>query len=381
MNVIIVGGGFAGRWAADNLDRLKRKYPDASIDLFDMNPYTSMLPALPWVVSGDFGVEAITREMNKMLPEYVTFRHETVTRIDLKSRTVVTATADHRYDHLVIACGSVTNYHGFDQAIDAVHKLDSVDDAQNMACSLAGYLKQAAHPVCVIAGGSYTGIELACKVDDLAERYGRKIEIVIVEAAKEVLGLVDEKSRRYAQKHIRTLGFRVITDSVVERFDGKDIRLKTGETFKDAFLCWCTGTKRAIPDIDGDYETLPDKRIIVNEFLQIPRHPEVFVPADTGAVRTADGQYVRKAVNFALYSGRRAGRNICRLVEGKPLHAFYPVDLGEVLPLHDTSAGYILGKFVTGKAGLRLHYFMTGYRNFSTAKRLEFYARAIAPGD
>jgi NADH dehydrogenase len=378
MNIIIVGGGFAGRAAAESLDILSRHIPDSAVILIDENPYTVMPPALPWIVSGEFGAEAVTGEMEPMLPRKIAFRRERVTRVDLRTKTVTTAAGDYPYDYLVLACGSVTNFHGFNQSLEAVHKLDGVEDAQRLSCALTAYLERSAHPVCVIAGGSYTGIELACKVYALGRRYRKPVAIVIVEAGPGVLGLVDERTREFAREHIAGLGLRIITGSTVEAFDGRNVRLRTGETFEDAILCWCAGTTRALKDIAGDFETLPDGRIIVNDFLQLPHHPEVFAPADTGAVKSG-GQYIRKAVNFALYAGAQAGNNIWRLTQGRPLRAFHPTDLGEVLPLYGTSAGFILGKFITGRLGLRLHYFMTGYRNFTAANRLEFFVRALTP--
>lgn len=377
MNILIIGGGFAGIEAARAMEPLTWRRSDVSITLFDAYPYTTMWPGLPQMISGEFGFESVTGDIRKLLPPAVEFKREKVTRVDLRRKVVATAQGEYGYDYLVLACGSKTNLHGFNQSLENVHTLDPMENALRMDCSLTAYFLRSEHPTVVIAGGSYTGIELACSIYKAGKRYGKDPHIVIVEAGREILNLLDERTRLEAMAQIRRLGFRTITGSHVDEFNGRDVHLSTGETFPDAFFCWCAGTKRAIDDIDGDFETIPDGRIVVNEALQVPKHPEVFAPADTGAVRY-HGQYLRKAVNFAFYSGKWAGRNIMRILRDRPPRPFRPIDLGEVLPLYDTSAGYILG-FITGKTGLRLHYFMSGYRNFNAANRLEFWAKALAP--
>ncbi len=380
MNVIIVGAGFAGIQAAHSLRSLKKKYPDASVAVYDTNPYTTMLPALPEIVSGAMGSACAVGAIPALLPPGVAFRRETITRIDLHKRTVFTAASTEQYDRLVLACGSSkADLHGFDQSVASVHTLDSLESAFRMGCALGEYLTRAASPVCIIAGGSYTGVELACAVYRLGLRCGKPIELVIVEAGSELLSLLDAKTRQITNEHIKGLGFKTITSARVAAFNGTDVGLSTGELYKNAFLCWCAGTKRAIEDIQGDFESLPDKRIKVNEFLQLANHPDVFVPPDTGAV-LHKGAYLRKAVNFAFYGGKCAGDNILRSIGRRALRKFVPMDLGEVLPLYQTSAGRVLG-FLTGTTGLRLHYFMTGYRNYNAANRLAFFSRALAPFD
>jgi len=124
-------------------------------------------------------------------------------------------------------------------------------------------------------------------------------------------------------------------------------------------------------------ERLTDGRIKVSRDLQVPAHPEVFACGDAAAMEHRGG-YLRKAVNFAFYSGLRAGKNAAAFLLEHKMKPFRPVDLGWVIPLVDDSVGRIMGGLpVWGRTGLRLHYFMCGYRNFSGRNMRAFIRMAL----
>ncbi len=144
-----------------------------------------------------------------------------------------------------------------------------------------------------------------------------------------------------------------------------------------AFFVWAGGTKFSIPEIRGNLKPLPDGRIIVNEYLQIPAHPEVFAAGDSAAVKDSSGNYIRKAVNFAWFGGKHAGKNISRLAGSKKLRPFKPVDPGWIIPLHEKAVGRLFGFIrAKGRLPLRLHYLLCGIRNYGK-NRLAFVKTAI----
>ncbi|MGA2090175.1 MAG: FAD-dependent oxidoreductase [Endomicrobiales bacterium] len=378
MNIIIVGGGFAGRSAAMAMKSLHRRDPAAKITLFDKYPYTTMKPSLPMVVSGGLGFNAVTGITKNLIPEFVDFRQEEVLGVDLPSKTVSTPVGTYPYDYLVLACGSVTNLRGFNQSLESVYLLDTMDDAMRMQCAYIDYLKKTEHPVVFVTGGGYTGLEIAGELFRLGQRLNKKPKIIVAEAGKEILGVAEEKIRTYITKYITGLGFQTMTNALVTSFDGKNVTLKSGEKFTDVFFCWCAGTKIAIDGIKGDYEVIGDKRFLVNDYLQVPRYPEVFAPADTGTPHYKGG-YLRKSVNFALHSGWCAGVNTGRLALGMPMRKYSQTDLGVILPIYNVSAGRALNFQVSGKLGLSMHYFMSGYRNYSIVNALQYFTRALFP--
>jgi NADH dehydrogenase len=53
-------------------------------------------------------------------------------------------------------------------------------------------------------------------------------------------------------------------------------------------VCWCSGVK-ALLRPSGNYEALPDGRIMVNEYLNLSNYPEVYIAGDATAIKDIKG--------------------------------------------------------------------------------------------
>ena len=92
------------------------------------------------------------------------------------------------------------------------------------------------------------------------------------------------------------------------------------------------------------------------------------------------GAVLRKAVNFAFYGGRHAGKNIARRLRGRSTRAFRAVDLGWIVPFRVTSVGRLPGGvWLRGGLGVRIHFLMCGLRNFSWTNFASCFRLALNP--
>jgi NADH dehydrogenase len=205
---------------------------------------------------------------------------------------------------------------------------------------------------------------LACNLFDLCKSKGIKINVTIVEVAKKILPMLSEKSHKHILKKLNELKFNIVTENQIQAFDGKNVTLKSGEIIKDAFFSWCSGVKSSLKPL-GKFDILPDGRILVNEFLNIPSYPEVFVAGDAAAIKDKKGNVLRRAVTFSEMSGKQAGKNIALHMKGKEMQAFKPIDLGWIIPMYITSVGVAMGVEVRGRKGIFMHYFICGIKNYS----------------
>ena len=377
MNIVIGGCGFAGLHALGHLRDLFGKIPGLRILVFDKNDYTTMIPSLPDLAGMRIQREFLTEAIGKFIPTGVEFKKEKVVSINLHESRVQTEAGAYSYDYLVIATGSATNFYGFKQNMDKIYKLDSLEDALRISMDLKEFLDTNFDPNIAIVGGGYTGIELACNLKSLSAKLNKKPVIHIIEKGNEILAFLPGEMRNYVKSKLAQNGFQLITGASIAEFDARDICLTNGQKIRNVFLCWCAGSKFAIPELVGNHKTIGDGRIIANSFLQIGEHPNVFVCGDAAAVSQSNG-YLRKAVNFAVYSGAAAGKNLKNQILKKNLKAFKPVDLGWVIPFGNDSMGRIFNLVnVSGKIGLRLHYFMCGYRNFCLKNTLQYFKKAL----
>lgn len=361
MKIIIVGGGFAGIKASKELSSKLSK--DHEIILIDKNKQTTMLPNLPELVSERLKVDDITESIEKLLPEGVKFANEEITNINLDEKNITTTTGNYSYDYLLLASGSITNFYGFNKHMDKVHILESVETAKDAHDKFIEYMNSTENPSLVISGAGFTGIELACSLYDLCKKNGKTLNVNLVEFGKKILPMLSDKTQGHVVDKLNAMKFNLFTDNTVADFDGKNITLKNGEVIENVFFAWCSGVKNPIKPI-GEYESLPDGRLVVNEFLSLPNYKEVFVAGDAAATKIK-GQYLRRAVTFSQMAGKQAGKNLAAAVKGEKQTEFAPIDLGWVIPIYHSSIGVAFGSELTGRKGIFMHYFICGIKNYS----------------
>lgn len=372
MTIIVIGAGFAGRAAIGKIKNL----PGRKI-LLEQNSFTTMFPSLPDVASGSICPEMVYAGLVPLIPAGVEVVKTRVTGVDCHAGVVKTSDGEYGFDFLVLACGSKVDFHGFNQHLEHVHTLDSFESALKINRDWNAYLETNADPCLVVAGGGYTGIECACALREMAFRQGRQPRIVIVQREKKILPFLSVRQRRYVFRYLTNIGVEVLCDATVTGFDSRNVECSNQQRFENVFFCWCAGSTLSVSDIDGDFEQIPDGRVVVDAFLRAGNHKNVFAAGDCAAIEHK-GQMLRKAVNFSVYSGAVAGDNVCRLVRGEIMRRFQPVDLGWVIPLGMFSVGRIFGIVpVYGRVGLFLHYCMCGIRNYSLKKAFAYIRQAV----
>src|SRR4029079_16038161 len=108
--VAIIGGGFAGVYTAQYLEKLGKDRIE--IVLISPRNHSVFHPMLPEVISGSIGIMDVVSPIRRMLPR-TELHVRTVEGIDFTARTVKTSTGFHPhaheipFDHLVLAMGSV----------------------------------------------------------------------------------------------------------------------------------------------------------------------------------------------------------------------------------------------------------------------------------
>lgn len=358
---VILGAGFAGLQAS----RALRRAP-TEIVVVDPSPVATMLPALPDLAGGWVPERLVQRPLCELLPANATHLHAAASRIDLDAGAVHVAGQILPYDFLLIAAGSVPHFFGSPFPRDRIHPLGSLEDARRIRRDFDAYLQEAQRPRLLVAGTGYTGLELAMSLFFRARAAGKSCGVTLVDPTPVLLPSLPERQRRNVLDFLSAQGAEIRLGVAVESFDGRNA-VAGGAIYENVFFCWAAGSTFAIPEIHGRVERLRDGRLKVAPDLALPNYSNVFAAGDSAAIER-HGQILRKAVNFAYFGGRRAGRNIVRRLRGKPTRAFRPADLGWVVPFHETSVGRLPGGvWIKGRLGVRLHHLMCGVRNYSFA--------------
>ena len=150
----------------------------------------------------------------------------------------------------------------------------------------------------VIVGGGPTGVELAGAIVELARkaivRDFRHINsstsrVVLVEAGPRLLTAFPEKLSQSAKAQLEKLGVEVRLGHAVTQCDEHGVVLADGETIGSGCVLWAAGVmaSRAAKWLGAEADRAG--RVIVNDDLSVPGHPEILVLGDTALVKDRAG--------------------------------------------------------------------------------------------
>jgi len=348
---VIIGCGFSGVYAARYLSRYKDL---VDVTVIDKKDTFDFLPLLPDSVGRGIKPQYLTYPLSR-LAKFFSFQliKDEVVSLDLEKNELACVSSRVSYDYLLIASGSQTNFYGNNELAKHVYKLNSVADVRQ----LLGAIQEKDFANFVVCGGGYTGIEIAT---NLKVRLPQK-KVVIVERAPEILGPLPEWMKQYTVNNLRLLGVEVLTNTVLENFDGRDVVLSGGRNFAQALVIWVTGVRAAEFIQNLNVEKNPQGRIKVDASLCF--RDNCFAVGDAALVAYKN-IFLRMAVQFSIYQAIAAAGNILRSVKGGPLITYRPLDMGMIIPMaNNHSCGIIMGIRAKGKLATLLHFMMCVYRS------------------
>jgi NADH dehydrogenase len=351
--IVVLGAGFAGHEAAKRLLRLARGR--AQITIVNSTDYFLYTPLLPEVATGVLEPRRVTVSLTGTLPG-VRLVLGDVDAIDLARRVVSYSTPEGMagtldYDRLVLAVGSVnkllpipgvTRYaHGFRGLAEALYLRDTLVRQVELADG-AHPAEARARTTFVVAGAGYTGTEVAAAgvlfTDALARQHPGLGDVrprwVLLDLAERVLPGLNRRMSDGALRVLRARGVDVrLGVSVAEaRMDG--VRLSDGTFVPTRTLVWCVGVRPDPLVADLGLETAQG-RLVVDEYLTVPGHPEIVACGDAAAVPdlTRPGEITAMTAQHAVRQGRLAAQIVAASYGDGERRPYKHHDLGFVVDL------------------------------------------------
>ncbi|MET7743019.1 NAD(P)/FAD-dependent oxidoreductase [Streptomyces sp. NPDC005385] len=359
--ILIVGAGFAGYRTARTLTRLARG--KAEITLLNPTDYFLYLPLLPQVASGVLEPRRVTVSLSGTLPGVRVVLGEAASDgIDLDARTVRYTGPEGdggtlTYDRLVLAVGSVNKLlpvpgvaehaHGFRGLPEALYLRDHVTRQIELAAGSDDPKSRTARTTFVVVGAGYTGTEVAAQGQLFTDALVRERSLpdgirprwLLLDTADRVLPELDERLSRTADRVLRGRGVDVRTGTSVKEATPDGVRLSDGEFVDTRTLAWCVGV-RPDPLVEGLGRPLERGRLLVDPFLQVPGHPDVFACGDAAAVPDLEkpGEYTPMTAQHAWRQGKVAGHNVAASLGVGDRRAYRHRDLGFTVDLGGVDA-------------------------------------------
>jgi NADH dehydrogenase len=359
--IVVVGGGFAGFEAARGL--VKRLGAAAEIVLINPTNYFLYLPLLPEVMAGVLDPRRIAVSLAQALPEVrLVLARVDSQGIDITARTVRYTDAESHsgeitYDRLVLAAGSVSKLlpvpgvgehaHGFRGIPEAIYLRDHITRQFVLADTATDPAERAARLTFAVVGAGYTGTEVAAQGPLISaaqlKRHprlrGERVRWLLLDVAPRVLPELDQRLSRTADRVLRARGVEVLTGTSVKEATDVGIQLTSDEFVPTHTLIWCVGVR---PDPLVRDLGLPTQkgRLVVDEWLTVPGHPDLFSCGDVAAVPdlTRPGQVTPMTAQHASRQGKLAARNVAASLGHGTRQAYKHHDLGFVVDLGGTQA-------------------------------------------
>lgn len=384
--VVIIGAGFGGLAAAQELESAP-----VDVTIVDRNNFHTFQPLLYQVATAGLNAADVAYPVRGIFQRQpnATFRRGTVTGVDWETRTIQLEDGTLAFDHLIVAAGAVTHHFGVEGAAEHAFPLYELRDAIRLRNHvLARFEAAATDPsivedgalTFVVVGGGPTGVEVAGALIELISivlrrdfRSGEldveRARVVLVEMADEVLTEFHPASRRHAQEILAARGVEVCTGATVERVTATRVHLSGRDELAAHTLVWAAGVRPNPLAAAIDATTAPTGRLVVEDDLRLPDHPEAFAIGDIAAIGGPDRPLPLLAP-VALQSGRHAARQVRRLLDGRPTRRFRYIDKGTMATIGRRAAvaELPLGLRLQGTpawfAWLGLHLvFLIGFRN------------------
>jgi NADH dehydrogenase len=342
--VILVGGGFGGLYTALALAEHRGHPP---VLLIEPNPRFVFLPLLYELLSGELrSWEIAPRYEDLLAGRGVAWLQDRVERIDLKERRLCTSGGRQlSWSQLVLACGGEVDSFGID-GVDRLalgfRTLAAVERLQERL----GRLRRERRPLqrLAIVGAGPTGVELACKLADLA---GDSALIELIEQGEQLLPRNRTFSREQAQLALQRRDVRLRTRTRVTAIEPDRLRLVSrpadggspasepaAELLPVSGVIWTAGLRFRPPLLEPEPPHDARGRLLCQADLRLRGHDDVFVVGDLANLPgPEDDDPLPSNAQVAFQQAPVAAANLLRARAGEPLAPFRFQELGEMMSL------------------------------------------------
>jgi len=341
--VVIVGSGFGGLEAAKKL-----ACKDVQVTVIDRTNYHLFQPLLYQVATAALSPADIAAPVRAVLSRCKNLEVilAEVESVDVDAKKVKTVDLDIDYDYLILATGARHSYFGHDEWEKLAPGLKSLEDAIELrrrillafeyAEKITDEAARRAALNFVIIGGGPTGVEMAGAIAEISRHTLAKdfrhinpseARVILIEGEPRLLAAYPEDLSASARKQLMDLGVEVRTGARATKLSEAGVQVN-GEFIPCRVKIWAAGNTASF--VGKTLGSPVDRvgRVIVNDDLTIPGHPEVQVIGDLANFPHQTGKPLPGISPVAMQEGRHAARNVLTMIQGRKPQRFRYWDKG-----------------------------------------------------
>ncbi len=345
-HVVIVGGGFAGLYAAKSLSKAPVR-----VTLIDKRNFHLFQPLLYQVATGGLSAGDISSPLRSVLSRQKNVKVLMGEVVDIDpDAQIVTLKRNEviSYDSLILATGSSHHYFGNDHWADIAPGMKTIEDALEVRRRIFLAFEAAeketdpdrrkALLTFLVVGAGPTGVELAGALaelayetikDDFTDIDPQETKIILLEGMDRVLPPYPADLSIAAKASLEKLGVEVRTQSLVTNIDGDTVSIKHDGVITEMQACtvlWAAGIKasplgKAIAERTGT-ETDRIGRVMVEADMSVPNYPNLYVAGDLAHYAHQDDKPLPGTAAVAMQMGSYLAKTVKAKLINEPVTAF-----------------------------------------------------------
>jgi len=314
--IVIVGGGYAGTYAAKMLEH------NFLVTLIDSKDYFEFTPSKLRIL-----VEP--QHSDRVQIKHKHFLSKTLIVVDMVKKItpdfVITDTQSISYDYLIICSGSRTPDIKFRSGRNTPYDKNEISALNSTVITaraqhIEGYnsLLKSSQSVLIIGGGT-VGVELA---GEIIENFKDK-EITIVHSSSALMPRSPQRAINYTEDYFKRNGTNLIFNDKVSTQEGNRFVTNGGKVIEADLAFLCTGNVPNSEFLQNEYfaDHLNAYGFVkVNTSLQLEGHPNIFVAGDLTYIPDQE----EKLCQTAAAEMATVIRNIYLTEASQPLKTYTP---------------------------------------------------------
>ena len=357
-HIVIIGGGFGGKYAARALRRAQVR-----VTIVDRRNHHVFQPLLYQVAMAALSPGDIASPIRWILRRQsnVEVLLAEVREIDRARQRLILTDGELSYDYLIVASGATHAYFGHDEWRMIAPGLKTLEDALDIRRRVLLAFEHAERETdpgrrerlltFVVIGGGPTGVEMAGALAEISRQSLARdfrhfdpssARVILIEAGPSVLSAFPESLRDAARADLVRLGVDVRTGAAVTRVSAGRVEVGA-DVIPAETIIWAAGV--AASPLGATLGAQIDRagRVLIEPDLTVPGSRNVFVIGDLASLAGADGKPLPGVAQVAIQMGKHAAQNVMRGVEGQPYRPFVYKDLGNMATIGRASAVGDLG--------------------------------------
>jgi NADH:quinone reductase (non-electrogenic) len=303
MRVVIAGGGFGGLKLARKLNNK----PGFEIMLLDKYNYHQFQPLFYQVATAGLDPSNISFPLRKAFhkSKNTRIRLAELKQIVAAENKIITDNGEITYDILVLAMGADTNFFGNQHLAEHAFPMKSTLEALQLKYRLLQNFEYAITVKdetelqrmmnIVVTGGGPTGVEVSGALAEMKKYVLPKdypeldfstMHIYLLEGSSKTLGTMSEKSSRDSKKYLQRLGVKVMTNTIVKDYDGRNVLLQDGTMIPSSTVIWAAGIKGNVPGGVDKNLIVRGNRIKVDRYCKVIGSENIYAIGDLAYMET-----------------------------------------------------------------------------------------------